>query len=111
MIFKQHPLHHIIAALSAKNIELGKARNKYLSIKAEKDHFEATLIQGSSGDSNAERVVNAKTAPGWLGFHKDLNRAEAEYEFYKLQFKILEMEYFAQRQELDLNGSLIKKEQ
>lgn len=111
MIFKPHALHHIIAALSAQNILLGKARNNFLSLKAEKDHFEATLIKEAPGESNAEKTMLAKANESWMTFHKALNRFEAEYEFIKFQLKILEMEYFAQKQELDLNGSLIKKEQ
>lgn len=109
MIFKDHALQHIIAALSAKNIELGKARDAYLSVKAEKDHFEATLVKQAPGDSNAEKVMNAKACEGWMLFHRKLGRLESEYEFYKLQFKVLELEYQAQYLSLKLDAGLIKR--
>lgn len=97
--------------MTTKNIELGKARNAYLLLKAEKDHFEAKLVKFSPGESNAERVNNAKADPKWLEFHLKLNRSESEYEFIKLQMKILEMEYYAQLNEFKLDGSIIKKGQ
>lgn len=79
-------------------------------MKASKDHFEATLVKSSPGDSNAEKTVYAKATKEWAEFHKKLARLEAEYEFYKLQFKVLEMEYQAQYLSLKLDGGLIKKE-
>lgn len=111
MIFTAHPLQHIIAALGAKNIELGKARNNFLAKKAEKDHFEATLVKSSPGESNAEKVMQAKATGEWLEFHTRLNRLESEYEFIKLQFKILELEYQAQYVTLKLDAGLIKKQE
>lgn len=110
MIFKDHPLSHIISAINAKNTELGRARDSYLRVKAEKDHFEATFVKSSPGDSNAEKVMNAKTREEWMLFHRKLGRLESEYEFYKLQFKVLEYEYQAQYLCLKLDENLIKKE-
>lgn len=112
MNFKtNHPLSHIIAALGAKNIELGRARNNFLSLKAEKDHFEATLIKGALGESNAEKTMLAKANESWMTFHKALNRFEAEFEFIKFQLKILELEYQAQYLALKQDEASIKKEQ
>lgn len=110
MNFKQHPLQHIISALSAKNIELGRARNAFLAQKAEKDHYEAWLIREAPGSSNAEKVMQAKANTSWLRFHQVLNRLEAEYEFIKFQLKILELEYQAQYLALKQDEGLIKKE-
>lgn len=106
-----HPLQHIIAALSAKNIELGRARNDFLAKKAEKDWFEAGIVKMSPGESNAEKTMNAKSQQEWLEFHKRLNRLEAEFEFIKFQLKILELEYQAQYLALKQDEGQIKKEQ
>ena len=108
--FRDHPLGAIIAALGAKNIHLGKARNEYLRLEAERKHFEATLIQASEGKSHAERTNYAQTAPGWLAFHQKLARAESEYEFHRLEFSILEKEYQAQYLQLKLDHGLIQKQ-
>lgn len=107
----EHPLSHIISALSTKNIELGKARNAFLLLKAEKDNFEANLVKFSPGESNAERVNNAKAKEEWLAFHIKLNRAEAEYEFIKLQFRILECEFQSQYLTLKLDDKAIRRGQ
>ncbi len=80
-------------------------------MKASKDHFEATLIKASPGDSNAEKVVNAKATVEWASFHKSLARLEAIYEFQKLKFSVLEKEWFSCQLELKLDQSLIRKQE
>jgi|ERR1043165_2163588 hypothetical protein len=103
------PLSHVLSALDGMNKRLGKARNEFLAMKAMKDHFEATLVKSSPGESNAEKVVNAKADPRWQDFHEVLNRYEAEYEYLRVQFSILEKEYQAQYLELKLNDTAIKR--
>lgn len=107
---KGNALSDTVDALNALNTRLGASRNAFLAKKAERDHFEATLVKSSPGESNAEKVMNAKATSEWLNFHKILNRLEAEYEFFKLQFRVLELEYQAQYLEQKLDQGMIRKE-
>jgi len=109
--FKEHALSDIIRALHTKNTDLGIIRNSFLSFKAEKEHMDASLIKLSSGDSNAEKTMNAKATKEWADFHKKLSRLEAEYEFRKLEFKVLEYEYQARYLQMKLDGGLINKQE
>jgi len=109
LIFKEHFLSGVIKALSQKNVDLGKARDRYLALKASKDHLEASLVKDQCGSSQAERVTMAKASEAWIRFHERLARAESEYEFYKLQYKILELEFQAQYLTAKLDQELIKK--
>src|SRR4051812_494324 len=88
------PLHALTEALHRQNETLGKDRNAYLSLEAERKHFEANLIRSSvgMGTSHAQATTMAQSTGEWLEFHKKLARAEAVYEFQKLKFTIMEKE-------------------
>jgi hypothetical protein len=107
--FKEHPLHHVISAIRALNIQLSRSRNEFLAYESEKAHFEATLVKNSFGTSNAEKTVNARATPEWMNFHRKLARLESEYEFLKFEMEILEKEYQAQYLALKQDNGLIEK--
>lgn len=105
-----NPLYSLTVALTKFNESLGKDRNVYLSLEAEKDYKRAMMIKAAPGKSNAEKVVNAHASEEWLEFHKKLGRAKAVYDFQKLKFSVMEKEWLAQHLEMKLEGSLMKKE-
>jgi len=74
---------------------LGRARNDYLAMEAERKHFEARLVQLAEGKSQAEKVTNAQASEDYLEFHKKLARLLAVFEFQKLKFEVLDREFWA----------------
>lgn len=99
------------ANLEAHNIRLGRARNDFFQAKAHKDHFEQCLVKAAPGESNAEKLMNAKADEEWLKFHKKLARLEAIYDFERLKFSLLEKEWFRCQLELKIDQSLIRKQE
>ncbi len=102
-------LKRIISILNKCNDDLGVARFKFLSLEAEKKHFEAVLVSAALGKSHSERVTSAQATAEWLDFHKKLARAESEYEFLKLKFSVLEKEYLAVHLTLKLDAQTIQR--
>lgn len=103
-------LQEILAKLEHQNVVLGKARARYLAMEAEKKHFEATLINSYTGKSHAEKTTLAHSTAKWLEFHKRLARKEAVYEFQKLKFEVMNKEYFAIYQQIQIDHGLVKKQ-
>lgn len=103
------PLSEIIEMIYVQTDELGKARNNYLSKKAEKRNLEASLKKSALGDSQAERTMNADSSNEWLEFEKTLNRLEAIYEFQRDKLEVLNKEYQAQYLELKDNALAIRR--
>lgn len=110
MIFKDHPLKDIVAALQAHADVLAKAHHDYLVKEAERKWFDARLVIEASGKSHAERLTTAQASDASLEFHKVLARLESIYHFHKLKHDVLDKEYFAQAQALKLDEGLIKKQ-
>lgn len=108
---QDNPLYHVISMLHKQNETLGKARDQYLAMEAERKHFESSLMLKGAGTSVAERKVMAEASDKWLEFHKALARLESVYKFQEFKMSILEKEYQAQYLALKLDNSLIKKEQ
>lgn len=104
-----HALTHILERLNKQNDTLGISRNAYLAKEAERKHFEATLIREAKGKSHAESVIIAQATGEWLEFAVALARLEAEYEFQRLKFDVLDKEYMALYLEAKLNATLIGK--
>ncbi len=104
-------LKRIIEMLNKQNDILGKARFAYLDMEAERKHFEASLVSKfyEFGGSHASKTTNAQASPEWLAFHKKLARLEAEYEFQKLKFSILDKEYLAVHLTLKLDAQTIQR--
>lgn len=105
-----NPLSGATQALDKQNDILGKARNDFLIMEAERKHYEAKLIRESSGRSHAEKVVEAQATEKWLIFHKELARLEAILEFQKLKYQILDKEWLAQHLSLKLDASTIRRQ-
>lgn len=103
------PLDQATENLHAQNKVVGRARDLFLVKEAERKHFEASLIQGASGSSHAERTINAQATDAWLKFHKDLARLEAIYEFEKFKLSILEKEFQSQYLEIKDAERMIRK--
>lgn len=104
------PLDELKSALETHNEVLGRARDKYLAKEAERKHFESKLVQGASGKSHAEKLINAQATTEWLEFHKSLARLESVFEFQKLKFSILEKEWQAQYLTTKIDSTLISKQ-
>lgn len=105
-----NPLSEFTEALNKQNDILGKARNDYLIMEAERKNFEARLVRDSRGKSHAERVIEAQATEKWLIFHKELARLEAILEFQKLKYQILDKEWLAQHLSLKLDASTIRRQ-
>ena len=110
MTFNSNPLEPLLANLDKLNDSLGRKRAEYLALEAERKHKEALLIQEAPGKSHAEKVTNAQSNPEWPLFQLKLARAEAEYEFYRLKFSIMEKSWQSAYLILKLDGSLIRKQ-
>lgn len=103
-------LEELISQLERQNEVVGKARNEYLSLEAERKHYEARMIQNAEGKSHAERQTNAQAEIGWLAFHKKLARAEAVYEFQRFKLEILDKEWLARYAALKSDTHMIKRQ-
>jgi len=104
------PLQQLIQALEEQNVILGKARNDFLLLEAERKHFEAVLTVRAQGKSHNEKRTNAEACEDWLNFHLKLARARSVFEFQELKFSILEKEYQAVYLSQKSDQSLIKKQ-
>jgi len=105
----KHPLEPSIDALGAQNTLVGKVRNDYLTMEAERKHFEAKLVKAAEGKSQAEKLTNAHATEEWLVFHKKLARAEAIYEFEKFKLEILDKEFQALYLQMKLDEKQIRR--
>lgn len=113
MNLKTSRLTELTGMLHRQNETLGKARNEYLLMEAQRKHFESKLVMGfkASNSSMAEATAQAQGSTAWLTFHQSLARLEAVYEFQKLKFTIIEKEYQSCYLEMKLDQGLIQKEQ
>lgn len=111
MKFKENPLKEHTDRLEALNKRLGGLRNAFLMLKAEKDHFRASLVVAQPGKSHAERLIQAQATGTWLEFHQKMARAEAEYEFMNLQYEIMEKTWQSSYLVLKLDHELINKQE
>lgn len=109
MTFRSNPLTPILEALEGQALRLSKARHAFLIQEAERKHFEASLVKGASGSSQAERITNAHAQAIYAEFHRALADLETRYNFELLKFSILEKDYFAQLAMLKLDHSQIIK--
>lgn len=103
------PLDQATAALGAQNILVGRRRNEYLKLEAERKTFESRLVKAAAGKSHAERLVNAQATEEWLVFHQKLARAEAIYEFERFKLEILDKEWLAQYSSQKLDEKAIRR--
>ncbi len=106
-----NPLFPFIQMLHSYANAVGKARDAYLAKEALRDYTKNTLIAMAAGKSHAEKLTQAMATKEWRDFNVEVNRLQAVWEFHKLKFSVIEKEYFAQHQQLSLDGGLIKKEQ
>lgn len=110
MDFHSNPLGGLLDMLDKQNMVLGEARARYLSLEAPRKHEEAKLIKRAPGKSHAEKMTNAQAEPEWAELQLNVSKAEAEYEFEKLKFSILEKSWQSSYLDLKLDGSVIKKQ-
>lgn len=103
-------LDPITDALAEQNEIVGRARNSFLQLKAEKDTFESKMIKQAEGKSQAEKRMNAEATEEWLEFHKRYARAEAVYEFEKFKLQVIDKEWLAQYQSQKDNDLVIKRQ-
>ncbi len=105
------PLIRLTTQLHALNETLSKARYLYLSLEAERKHFESRLVKEAQGKSHSEKVTIAQSSKEWLEFHHKLARLESEYQFHLFKFKITELEFQACYLTQKQDGDIIRKPQ
>ena len=104
-------LQTLLFNLDKQNETLARAHLKYLSMEAERKHFEATLKTKMPGKSSVEKTTLTEASPDWLKFQQELAKLEAIYEFQRLKFSILERSWQSAYLEAKLNESLIRKQE
>lgn len=106
-----HPLKPITRMMHKKAEEVSSAYNLYLQLKAEKDHKNATMMATAPNESIAARKAWVEAQDEHYSFMLDLVRAESVYEKAKLEFKVLECEYYAQLACYKIEHKLIERGQ
>ncbi len=109
MEFKNTPLRDIETVLWKANKTRAKAHHDVLCSKAIRDHIQHNLIIQAPGNSNAEKEHSAKASQEWLKASLDHARAEGVWTLRDGEFGIIEKEYYAQKMELEMNDSTIKR--
>jgi hypothetical protein len=96
--------------LNEQNEKLSEARGNYLLKEVERKHFEARMITAAAGKSHAERTTAAQATQEWLTFQQELAGLEAEFEFQKLRYDILDKAYLAEYLSAKLDADTIKRQ-
>lgn len=67
------------------------------------------MVGMASGKSHAERLVSAQATESWKNQSLSIARLEAEYEFEKLKYQVMDKEFLAIHLSLKLNEQTIKR--
>lgn len=97
--------------IDAHKDALGRARNNFLSKKAEEGNLRSRLKnKAPEGASQAEKTTFAESTEEFLEFERSLKRLEAIYGFQKDKMEVLNKEYLAQYLELKDNAEVVRKQ-
>lgn len=108
-------LQHCLNRLNIQNETLAKVREAYLLKEAQRKHFEATLINlnpigyNLKPKSYSDRLADAHSSKDYLDFMTELAKLEAELEFQKLKYFILDKEFLAQHLSLKVDSEVIRR--
>lgn len=104
-----HPLKPITRMLHKKAEEIAKAYGLFLDSKAIKDHRNAQAMSNAPEGSIAARKVWVEAQSDYYNFMIDMNDAERKYEALRLEFKVLECEYYAQLAAYKIEHKIIER--
>lgn len=105
----QFELEGLIAKLHIQNDVLGFVREKHLELQSTRKHYESKLVSMAQGKSHAERQTFAYASEAYRELMAGISKVEADYEFEKLKFSILEKEFQATYLSLKMNEETLRK--
>lgn len=97
-------------ALNEQNDRLKAVEAQYLALEANRKSLLGKLISQQPGKSFAEREMQAYASAEWIDFAKGLADVEADYEFEKRRYDILDKAYLADHLSAKLDGETIKRQ-
>jgi len=96
-------------ALTKQNEVLRDARLAYLLKEGSRKSFESRLVRAADGRSHAEKLTNAQATEEWEAFQVELAQLEADFDFQRLKYEVLDKAYLAEHATYKIEDGLIKR--